>query len=163
MSERLKDKLALVTGGSRGIGAGIARAFAGEGARVVLTSRKQDGLDKVASEINAKRAGAAVARPCHTGDPKAVGELFAWMDAEVGVPDIVVNNAATNPYFGPLLQVEWAAWDKTFEVNLKGYFEVARQAARRLIEKNRPGSIINVASVAGLSAAPMQGIYGMTK
>ncbi len=92
-----------------------------------------------------------------------MGELFAWMEREVGAPDVAVNNAATNPHFGPMLGVDWPAWDKTFEVNLKGYFEVARQTAKRLIEKNRAGSIINVASVAGLRAAPMQGVYGMTK
>src|SRR5438874_10905081 len=127
MSLRLTGRLALVTGGSRGIGAAIAQAFAREGARVVVTARKQEGLDKIAATINAEHPGAAIPRTCHTGDLKAIGELASWLEAEPGVPDIVVNNAATNPYFGPLLTAEWAAWDKTFEVNLKGYFEVARQ------------------------------------
>ena len=88
---------------------------------------------------------------------------MAWVEKEVGVVDIAVNNAATNPHFGPLLTVEWSMWDKTFEVNLKGYFEVTRQVARRLIENQRQASIINIASIAGLRAAPMQGLYAMTK
>ncbi|HJZ89211.1 MAG TPA: glucose 1-dehydrogenase [Polyangia bacterium] len=163
MAHRLDGKLALVTGGSRGIGAAIAEAFAREGARVVITSRKQDGLDKVAAAVNAKYPGALVARACHVGDPKAIGELFAWLDAELGLPGVVVNNAATNPYFGPLIAADFGSWDKTFEVNLKGPFEVARQAARRLLDRGQPGSIVNVSSIAGLSAAPMQGVYAMTK
>jgi len=77
--------------------------------------------------------------------------------------DILVNNAGTNPHFGPLLDVTWALWDKTFEVNLKGPFEAARQMVRRLEDKKRKGAIINVASIAGLGSAPAQGVYGMTK
>jgi NAD(P)-dependent dehydrogenase (short-subunit alcohol dehydrogenase family) len=89
--------------------------------------------------------------------------LFAWIDREHGALDVAVNNAATNPYFGPLMNVEWAAWDKTFELNLKGYFEVARQTAKRLLAANKPGAIVNVASVVGLRGFPMQGVYAMSK
>ncbi len=160
---RLDGKIALVTGGSRGIGAAIAEAFAKEGARVVISSRKAPELEATAARINAAHPGSTIARTCHTGQPEAIAELVAWIEREVGVVDVAVNNAATNPHFGPLLSVEWSMWDKTFEVNLKGYFEVARQVARRLVEKNRAGSIINVASIGGLRAAPMQGLYGMTK
>ena len=103
------------------------------------------------------------AKACHTGRPDAIGELFAWIDKEHGPLDIAVNNAATNPYFGPLLNVEWSAWDKTFDLNLKGYFEVARQTAKRLLASNRAGAIVNVASVVGLRGFPMQGVYAMSK
>jgi NAD(P)-dependent dehydrogenase (short-subunit alcohol dehydrogenase family) len=164
VTNRLHGKRALVTGGSRGIGAAIAEAFAREGARVITVSRKLEELEATAARIN-DRVGEkrVVARSCHTGRPEAVGELFAWIDKEHGALDIAVNNAATNPYFGPLLNVEWSAWDKTFDLNLKGYFEVARQTAKRLLAANRPGAIVNVASVVGLRGFPMQGVYAMSK
>jgi NAD(P)-dependent dehydrogenase (short-subunit alcohol dehydrogenase family) len=160
---RLDGKIALVTGGSRGIGAAIAEAFAREGARVVIASRKAPELEATAARINEKHKGRVIARATHVGTPQAVVELFDWMEKELGAPDIAVNNAATNPHFGPLLTAEWGAWDKTFEVNVKGYFEVARQTARRLVEKGKPGSIVNIASMVGLRGSPMQGIYAMTK
>jgi len=163
MSNRMQGKLALVTGASRGIGAAIAEAFAGAGARVIIASRKAEELEATAAHINDKHPGAVVARPCHMGRPEAIAELFAWIDREHGAPDVAINNAATNPYFGPLINVEWSAWDKTFELNLKGYFEVARQTARRLVAANRAGSIVNVASIVGLRGAPMQGVYAMSK
>ncbi|MFK7929465.1 MAG: glucose 1-dehydrogenase, partial [Myxococcota bacterium] len=164
MSDRLRDQVALITGGSRGIGAAVGAAMAAEGATVVLTSRKQPGLDQVAAQITAAHPGAKVlARACHVGKDEERAALFDWLDREVGRVSILVNNAGTNPHFGPMLTVDWGAWDKTFEVNLKGPFALAREVARRLIEAGEPGSIINVASVLGQGASPMQGVYGMTK
>src|SRR5262245_20613985 len=107
MSNRMQGKLALVTGASRGIGAAIAEAFAGAGARVIIAWRKPEELEATAARINDKHPGTVVARPCHMGRPEAIAELFAWIDREHGAPDVAVNNAATNPYFGPLLNVEW--------------------------------------------------------
>lgn len=164
MSARLEGRIALITGGSRGIGAAIGRAMAAEGAIVVLTSRKQPGLDEARDAILRERPDAVVhARACHVGKGEQREALFAWLDAEVGTADILVNNAGTNPHFGPLITVDEPAWDKTFEVNLKGPFELSRLFAQRLIEAGRPGSIINVASVLGQGASPLQGVYGMTK
>ena len=163
MSKRLEGRVAIVTGGSRGIGACIARAFAREGASVVLASRKQPGVDEAAAAINQDYPNTAWGRACHIGKAEAVAELVDWTTTEIGMPTVLVNNAATNPYFGPLLNVESWAWDKTFEVNLKGYFETTRQVVQGLVRTNTSGSIINVASVVGLCAAPMQGVYGMTK
>jgi NAD(P)-dependent dehydrogenase (short-subunit alcohol dehydrogenase family) len=164
MTQRLAGKTALVTGGSRGIGAAIAEEFARQGARVIIVSRKTEELEATAKRINdAVGEARVVARSAHTGRPEVIGELFAWIDREIGALDIAVNNAATNPYFGPLLNVEWSAWDKTFDLNLKGYFEVARQTAKRLIAANRKGAIVNVASVVGLRGFPMQGVYAMSK
>jgi NAD(P)-dependent dehydrogenase (short-subunit alcohol dehydrogenase family) len=163
MSQRLKDKVALVSGGSRGIGASIAEAFLAEGAKVVIASRKQDELDQTAAQLRERHGGTVLARACHMGRPEAIAELVEWVERELGTPDVAVNNAAANPYFGPLVNAEWSAWDKTFEVNVKGYFELTRQVARRLMAKNQPGSIINVASVVALRGSPMQGIYAMTK
>jgi NAD(P)-dependent dehydrogenase (short-subunit alcohol dehydrogenase family) len=164
MSGRLEGRIALITGGSRGIGAAIGAAMAREGAAVVLTSRKQPALDETARAIRDEIPGATVyARACHVGKEEDRDALMAWLDAEVGAADILVNNAGTNVFFGPMLDVDWAAWDKTFEVNLKGPFALSRDVAKRLIAAGRPGSIVNVASVLGQGASPLQGVYGMTK
>ena len=99
----------------------------------------------------------------HTGKAEDVKAVVAKTVEHFGKVDILVNNAAANPYFGPMLQIEDAAWDKTFEVNVKGYFMMMREVANHLTARNAPGSLINVASIAGLRSAPFQAVYGMTK
>ncbi len=164
MSARLSGRVALITGASRGIGAAIARAMAREGATVVLASRKQPGLDEVRDAILREMPDATVfAHACHVGQDDAREALFAWLDEHVGTVDILVNNAGTNPHFGPMITVDWGAWDKTFEVNLKGPFALSRLMAQRLIQQKKPGAIVNIASVLGQGASPLQGVYGMTK
>lgn len=158
----LTDQVALITGASRGIGEAIARAFAKAGAKVVLAARKPDALEAVAASI-VKDGGQALAVAAHTGKADDVKRLVAAAVEKFGRVDVLVNNAATNPYFGPMLDIEDGAFDKTFEVNVKGYFWLTREVAQHLQQRNAKGSIINVASVAGLAAAPMQGVYGMTK
>src|SRR5436309_1025222 len=116
----LKDKVIVITGASRGIGEAIARASAAQGAKLVLAARKQADLDRIAGEVN----GLAVA--CHAGKPDEVDALFARALQEFGRVDGIVNNAATNPYFGPLLDTPDAAIDKTIEVNVRGYLYCAR-------------------------------------
>ena len=159
---RLDGKTAIVTGASRGIGEAIAVAFAEQGARVVLASRKIEDLQKVAARI-ANAGGTAMAVACHTGQPEQIKALVDAAAASFGGVDILVNNAATNPYFGPMADIGDSAFDKTFEVNVKGYFTAAREVIRHLQARRAPGSIINVASVAGMRSAPFQGVYGMTK
>ena len=157
----LKDKVAIVTGASRGIGESIARAMADFGAKVVIASRKQESLDEVAKSIN-DAGGSCLPIACHTGDPDAIAALFEKTKAELGRVDVLVNNAATNPYFGPAVNIEMGAYDKTFDVNVKGYFLMSQHAGRIMVDQGS-GSIINIASIAGLSPGPMQGVYSMTK
>ncbi len=156
----LKDKVIVITGASRGIGEAIARACVDAGAKVALASRKQADLDSVASSLPADRA---VALACHTGKPDDVDAMFARAVERFGRVDGLVNNAATNPYFGPLIDTPDAAIDKTFEVNVKGYLYCARALVRHARSRGGGGAIVNIASIAGMRAALMQGIYGATK
>ncbi len=158
----LTGKVAIVTGASRGIGEAIARAFADAGAQVVISARKIEELQKVEAAIVAG-GGQAKAVACHAGKLADVQQLIAATVANFGKIDILVNNAATNPYFGALLDVPDAAWDKTFEVNTRGYFYGAREVIKHLQARKSPGSIVNVASMVALRAAPMQGVYAMSK
>ena len=157
----LAGKVVVVTGASRGIGLAIAGACLDAGARVVLASRKQADLDDAAATLAGR--GETLALACHTGKAEDVDALFARAVERFGRLDGLVNNAATNPHFGPLVDTPDLAIDKTLEVNVKGYFYAARALVRHARARDGGAAIVNVASVAGLRAAPMQGIYGMTK
>jgi NAD(P)-dependent dehydrogenase (short-subunit alcohol dehydrogenase family) len=154
----LENKVVVVTGASRGIGEAIAVACGEAGANVVLASRKQADLERVAAQIPR-----SIAVACHTGHEAEVASLFETAISKFGRVDGLVNNAATNPYFGPTIDIPEAAIDKTFEVNVKGYLYCARALAKHAQQRGGGASIVSVASVAGMRAAPMQGVYGMTK
>jgi NAD(P)-dependent dehydrogenase (short-subunit alcohol dehydrogenase family) len=157
----LKGKVAIVNGASRGIGEAIARGLAAEGAQLVLSSRSQESVEEVAQSIR-DEGGAAVARACHAGRLEDIEQLFTFVRAEFGRLDILVNNAATNPYYGPAAGLSPEAFDKTVEVNLKGpYFMMS--AAVPLMAENGGGSIVNVASIVAVNPMPGQGVYSMTK
>lgn len=157
----LTNKVALITGASRGIGQAIAEAYAAAGAKVILASRKQAGLDIVAQTIR-DNGGEALAVAAHTGDETAVSSLISQATAAYGGIDIVVNNAATNPHFGHILSAEDSHWDKILDVNVKGYFRVAKACAESMKERGG-GKIINIASIAGLEPQPMMGVYSVSK
>jgi NAD(P)-dependent dehydrogenase (short-subunit alcohol dehydrogenase family) len=157
----LNGKVAIVTGASRGIGEAIAHTYARAGARVVLASRKPEGLSAVAEAIRAA-GGEATPVAAHMGDQVAVKALVQKTIEVYGGVDIVVNNAATNPHFGPLLTSEESMWDKTLDVNLRGYFRLIREAVPSMIERGG-GKIINLASIAGLTPQPGMALYGITK
>jgi len=157
----IAGKVAIVTGASRGIGQAIAERFAQAGAKVVISSRKQDGLDAVAAGIRAA-GGEALALAAHSGSKEALKALAAAAAEAYGRVDILVNNAATNPHFGTLLEAEDSLWQKTIEVNLMGPVWLC-QAVVPLMRQGGGGKIINIASVNGLRPGRMQGIYSMTK
>lgn len=157
----LSGKVALITGASRGIGMAVAHLFAQFGAEVIVSSRKQDAVQEVADAINAK-GGKAHAMACHIGNAEAVSGLMSDIKQQFGALDILVNNAATNPYFGHILDTDESAIAKTVEVNIQGYFQMS-QLAGQLMRETGGGSIINTASVNGVRAGPMQGIYSITK
>lgn len=157
----LTGKVALVTGGSRGIGEAIARAYARAGASVAIVSRKRENGQPVADAIN-RNGGKAMALACHTGDRAQIAAAIAEVVAAFGGLDIVVNNAATNPQFGALLDATDEMWDKTLQVNVKGYFTVAQIAVPHLLKRGG-GKIINIASIAGLSPGRNMGVYSVSK
>ncbi len=157
----LQGKVAIVTGASRGIGRAIAEAFAEAGAAVVVSSRKQEALEEVAAAIRA-RGGQALAVAAHTGDSVAVEALINRTVTTFGGVDILVNNAATNPHFGPLLSAEESHWQKILDVNLVGYFRTAKAAVPHM-QARGGGKIINIASIAGLVPLQGMGVYSTAK
>jgi NAD(P)-dependent dehydrogenase (short-subunit alcohol dehydrogenase family) len=157
----LSGKIALVTGASRGIGEAVARMLAEHGARVIVSSRKAAGCESVAGAIRAD-GGQAEARACHIGEPEQIRSLLTAIEAEHGRLDILVNNAAANPYFGPIVDTDLGAFQKTVDVNIRGYF-FASSLGAKLMTKNGGGAIVNVASVNGIVPGHWQGIYSITK
>lgn len=157
----LGGKIALVTGASRGIGESIAKALAAYGAHVIVSSRKIDGCERVAAEIRAD-GGKAEAFACHIGEMDQIGAVFAHVEKTHGRLDILVNNAAANPYFGPIADTDLGAFQKTVDVNIRGYFFMST-AGYKLMKKNGGGAIVNTASVNGVIPGPYQGIYSITK
>lgn len=158
MRVELAGKVALVTGASQGIGAAIARTFAESGARVMLSSRKREGLEKAASGMT----GEVDVFPAHVGKPQDAEAAVAATIERFGRLDVLVNNAATNPYAGPLIDIDLPRLDKTLEVNLRGPL-VWTQAAWRGWLREHGGSVLNIASIGGLQYGGPLGVYDMTK
>jgi NAD(P)-dependent dehydrogenase (short-subunit alcohol dehydrogenase family) len=158
MDLRLDGKVAIVTGGSRGIGAGIARAFVDSGAQVMITARKEPGLREAVAELG---SGAAYFI-ANSGDPAAAEAAVDATMQSFGRIDILVNNAATNPYAGPLVEVDEARYDKTFQVNTRGPLFWTQQVWRQAMAEHG-GVVINVVSCGAFYLDARLGVYGMTK
>jgi len=160
-ANELKGKVALVNGASRGIGLAIAKGLAKAGATVVVTSRTIESAREAASQLE-KSGGRALPMACHAGRMEEIEALFTAIRDSQGRLDILINNAATNPYYGPAHGLPSDAFDKTVEVNLKGPYYMMANAVPLMIE-NGGGSIVNVSSIVSLVSMPGQAPYAMTK
>ncbi|NQZ87958.1 MAG: SDR family oxidoreductase [Saccharospirillaceae bacterium] len=157
----LTGKIALVTGASRGIGEQIAKLLAQSGAHVIVSSRKIEGCQTVVDSIIAE-GGSAQAIACHIGEMDQIASIFNQISQEHGKLDILVNNAAANPYFGHVLDTDLNAFQKTVDVNIRGYFFMSTHGAK-LMKASGGGAIVNVASINGVTPGDYQGIYSITK
>ncbi len=159
----LKGKTALITGASRGIGEATARLFASQGATVIISSRRQEALDELATQLNTEgHTGKVEGLACHIGNKDSVSALLEKLTAKYNQIDILINNAATNPFFGELIETPDSMVEKTIDVNIKGYLMISQMVAK-IMKKNGGGSIINTASINGVIPGMMQGIYSITK
>ena len=152
---------AIITGGTRGIGLAIAEGFLEAGATVTLCSRKQENVDQAIADLES-HADQLLGITAHVGLTEDLEKLVSSASDKFGPVNILVNNAGTNPYYGPIIDSEEWAWDKTMAVNLKAPYMLSQIVARQMIGSGG-GSIVNIASIAGLSAALAQGIYSVTK
>lgn len=157
----LDGKIAFVSGASRGIGEAIAKLLAQQGAHVIVSSRKIEGCQAVADAIIAE-GGQATAVACHIGEMEQIKSVFEFIRERFGRLDILVNNAATNPQFCNVLDTDLSAFQKTVDVNIRGYYFMSIEGGK-LMKANGGGSIINVASINGVSPGEFQGIYSVTK
>lgn len=157
----LSGKVALVTGASRGIGESIAKLLAAQGAHVIVSSRKIDGCQAVVDQITAE-GHSAEAFACHIGELDQIKAVFEHIKSTHGKLDILINNAAANPYFGHILDTDVTAYQKTVDVNIRGYFFMCVEGGK-IMKANGGGAIVNVASVNGITPGPLQGIYSITK
>jgi len=157
----LNGKNAVVTGGTRGIGLAIADGFLQLGATVTICSRRQENVDAAIREFS-EYESCVQGVAAHVGKPEDLQRLISTAEERFGTVNVLVNNAGTNPYYGPIVDSENAVWDKTMEVNLRGPYVLSKLVARRMIAGDG-GSIVNIASIAGQTAALLQGIYSVTK
>jgi NAD(P)-dependent dehydrogenase (short-subunit alcohol dehydrogenase family) len=158
----LEGKVALVTGASRGIGKAIATTYAAAGASVMLSSRKRDALEAAAAEIAANAGGETAVFAANAGEPDQIAACVAATVARFGHVDILVNNAATNPYMGRPIDIDLPRFDKTWQVNYRGPLVWVQEVWRASLAE-RGGSIVNIASVGGLSVETSVGHYNVTK
>jgi dehydrogenase/reductase SDR family protein 4 len=157
----LEGKVALITGASKGIGQAIAELYAAAGAKVVVSSRKHEAVAEVAKTIT-NTGGQALAIACNVGNANDISQLVDQTIATYGSIDILVNNAAANPTFGPVVFTNEAAFDKIMNVNVKAPFELAKKVYPLMKEK-KSGSVINISSVGGLRPESGLGIYSVSK
>ncbi len=158
MELSLNGKSALITGGSKGIGKAIAKTFAEAGAKVMITSRKADVCELAAEEIG----HGCVWEAGNVGDPEHMEAAIERSISELGGVDVLVNNAATNPYAGPMIDADLPRWKKTIDVNMTAPFAWTQMVWQKYQQENG-GVVLNISSVGGLQTSPMLGVYDITK
>ncbi|MDP6144195.1 MAG: SDR family oxidoreductase [Acidimicrobiales bacterium] len=158
MELSLNGKAALITGGSKGIGKSIAKTFAEAGAKVMITSRKADVCEEAAEEIG----NGCVWEAGNVGDPEHMEAAIDRCISDLGGVDVLVNNAATNPYAGPMIDADLPRWKKTIDVNMTAPFAWTQMAWQKYQQENG-GVVLNISSVGGLQTNPMLGVYDVTK
>jgi 3-oxoacyl-[acyl-carrier protein] reductase len=158
----LDGRVAIVTGGSRGIGFAIGEQLAGRGAKVVLSSRKKEELDDAVARLNSREPESAIGVAAHAGRQEDINRLVETTLETFAKIDILVVNAATNPYMGTMVDIDVGAWDKVFEVNVRGAFLLIQAVTNRWMY-DHGGAIVNIASTAGLHPAMGLGVYGVSK
>lgn len=163
MDAKWSQEVAVVTGGSRGIGLATAEHLARAGAQVMITSRREQGLQEAAAALESIAPGRCSWAVCNVGVLDEIAPMLDLAASRHGVVTQLVNNAGTNLCFGPAITTDMGALEKTFAVNVYGPFHAARLMARACMDQGVPGSIVNVSSIYGLGAAPLQTAYGMTK
>ena len=157
----LKNKSVIISGGSKGIGKAIAFTFAKAGANVVICSRKKNNLEAAVSEAESKGFDIDAVE-CNTSDSKSINNVVNFTIHKFSTVDILVNNAAANPYYGPILNSEDSHWDKIYDVNVKGYFNFVKACSEVMINQ-KSGKIINVASIAAKTPLEGLGVYNISK
>ncbi len=157
----MKGRNAIVTGATRGIGLAIARGFLESGAKVTVCGRKQEGVDAALAELS-DHTGNVLGVAAHVGKVEDLERLIDAAEERFGPINTLVNNAGTNPYYGPIAESEDWAWDKTMDVNLRGPYLLSRRVGVKMMAEGG-GSIVNISSIAGLAASTNQGIYSVTK
>lgn len=158
----LDGSVALVTGGSRGIGEEIAASMAEAGAEVAVVARSEDALEETVGRIEAA-GGEAVYYPLDVTDPAGIEAVFDELETEYGGVDVLVNNAGINPFFGDARNVDTETWNDILSVNVSGAFYCAREFGQRVASRDGTGTIVNVASVGGVVALPKQAPYVTSK
>lgn len=158
----LTGKVAVVTGGSRGLGKAMVEAFARQGADVVIASRKLPACEELATAVTAETGRRAVPVACHVGDWAQCDALFERVYEEFGRCDILVNNAGMSPLYNSLVEVTEALFDKVIEVNLRGPFRLMSIFGDRM-KRDGGGSIINVSSIAAVKPTEVEVTYGAAK
>jgi NAD(P)-dependent dehydrogenase (short-subunit alcohol dehydrogenase family) len=157
----LRNKVAIVTGASKGIGEAVAHLLASQGAKVVVSSRKLPDVDSVAQKINSS-GNEAIGIACNVGNSQQCENLVAETIQRFGGIDILINNAATNPVYGPALECSAELFDKLMSINVKGPFELAKMAYPSM-KLRGGGCVINISSIAGETPDPGLGMYSVTK